>query len=107
MAEVVLCIKGCGHDHNAVNGPSGCCKEHGPYLYFCPDCHDAWAAANPDAVARVRRALPKAAKALHRATATSRAPHAWPTRTVCGYPRHADGTCSNGHPAQPNGRRAS
>lgn len=20
--------------------------------------------------------------------------------TVCGYPRHADGTCSNGHPAQ-------
>lgn len=27
--------------------------------------------------------------------------------TVCGFPRHPDGTCSNGHPAQPTGRRAS
>ena len=37
---VILCGSTCGHDHNSVNGPSGCC-EHGPYLYFCQQCHDA------------------------------------------------------------------
>lgn len=56
--EVILCGNGCGHDHNAPNGPSGCCTrnpDHGPYLYFCGPCHDEWAAANPEAVAKTRQ----------------------------------------------------
>lgn len=41
---ILLCGSTCGHDHNSLNGPSGCC-EHGPYMYFCQQCHDA---ARPD-----------------------------------------------------------
>ena len=43
--QVVLCGNGCGHNHDSPNGPTGCCDKHGPYMYFCGDCHDAWAAA--------------------------------------------------------------
>jgi hypothetical protein len=48
FAAAILCGNGCGHDHNAPNGPSGCCKEHGPYLYHCHQCHEAWREANSD-----------------------------------------------------------
>lgn len=37
---ILLCGSTCGHDHNSLNGPTGCC-EHGPYMYFCQQCHDA------------------------------------------------------------------
>ena len=43
--QVVLCGNGCGHNHDSPNGPTGCCDKHGPYMYFCGDCHDAWATA--------------------------------------------------------------
>lgn len=57
--KIVLCGNGCGHNHDSPNGPSGCCKEHGPYLYYCNVCHEAWRKANPDRVAKVKRAIPK------------------------------------------------
>lgn len=73
MAEILLCGNGCGHDHNAPNGPSGCCTRdpaHGPYLYFCQPCHDEWAAANPERVAAIERlARPASARAAKRAQA--------------------------------------
>jgi hypothetical protein len=53
VAEAILCGNGCGHDHNAPNGPSGCCKEHGPYLYHCHQCHEAWREANPEQTAEI------------------------------------------------------
>lgn len=53
--RVVLCGNGCGHNHDSPNGPTGCCDKHGPYMYFCGDCHDAWAAANPERAAQIRR----------------------------------------------------
>jgi hypothetical protein len=37
---VLLCGSTCGHDHDSLNGPTGCCAEHGPYLYFCDGCHN-------------------------------------------------------------------
>ncbi len=45
--HIVLCGNGCGHNHESANGPTGCCDEHGAYMYFCGACHDIWAAANP------------------------------------------------------------
>ena len=54
----------CGHDHNSPNGPTGCCpKGHGPYLYFCGTCHDDWAAANPEKVAKVRAEVARVRRA--------------------------------------------
>lgn len=39
MAEkIIVCGNGCGHDHESPNGPTGCCAEHGPYMYYCIDC---------------------------------------------------------------------
>lgn len=42
VSPIILCGNTCGHDHDAVNGPTGCCAEHGPYLYSCPKCHERW-----------------------------------------------------------------
>lgn len=53
--RIILCGNGCGHDHDSPNGPSGCCTEHGPYLYYCPDCHERWREANPDRVEEIRK----------------------------------------------------
>jgi len=55
MPEIIVCCAQCGHDHNSPNGPSGCCSEHGPYLYYCGDCHERWAQANPEQVAKIRK----------------------------------------------------
>lgn len=53
-AEIYGCGPSCEHEHNSINGPTGCCpKGHGPYLYFCVDCHEAWRAANPERVAAI------------------------------------------------------
>ena len=41
---VILCGNSCGHNHDSLNGPTGCCPEHGPYMYFCNDCHEQWKA---------------------------------------------------------------
>ena len=38
--SVILCGPTCGHDHDSLNGPTGCCPKHGPYMYYCPKCHD-------------------------------------------------------------------
>ena len=38
--RIILCGNTCGHNHESLNGPTGCC-EHGPYMYFCQECHDA------------------------------------------------------------------
>ena len=40
MSEFILCGNRCGHNHESLNGPTGCCDEHGPYMYFCGECHD-------------------------------------------------------------------
>jgi hypothetical protein len=53
--RVILCGNNCGHDHDSLNGPSGCCSEHGPYLYYCYDCHERWRAANPDKVEEISK----------------------------------------------------
>lgn len=37
----ILCGNTCGHDHDGVNGPTGCCEDHGPFLYYCGECHEA------------------------------------------------------------------
>lgn len=55
MSAAILCGNGCGHDHNSPNGPSGCCDRHGAYLYYCPDCHGEWRAANSDRAAQIER----------------------------------------------------
>lgn len=38
MNAVILCGSTCGHRHDSANGPSGCCADHGPYLYYCATC---------------------------------------------------------------------
>lgn len=49
MNRIILCGSGCEHDHDSLNGPTGCCpKGHGPYLYYCEECHEQWRRANPD-----------------------------------------------------------
>jgi hypothetical protein len=53
--EILLCGNGCGHNHNSPNGPSGCCAEHGPYLYYCPTCHEKWRDEHPEQVAKIAR----------------------------------------------------
>lgn len=55
MAKIILCGNGCGHNHESLNGPTGCCAEHGPYMYYCNDCHERWRAANPDKVEKIRK----------------------------------------------------
>ena len=42
--RIFICGNTCGHDHEGVNSPTGCCAEHGPYMYFCATCHDERAA---------------------------------------------------------------
>lgn len=37
---MILCGNTCEHNHESLNGPTGCCKEHGPYMYFCNECHE-------------------------------------------------------------------
>ena len=55
-ARVILCGSSCGHNHDSLNGPTGCCpKGHGPYLYYCQPCHDEWARKNPERVAEIDR----------------------------------------------------
>lgn len=66
MSSVILCCAQCGHDHNSSNGPSGCCDRHGPYLYFCGDCHDEWAAAHPERVAAVQAEVRRAHRLAYR-----------------------------------------
>lgn len=39
---IILCGNTCGHDHESLNGPTGCCLIHGPYMYFCHECHEIW-----------------------------------------------------------------
>lgn len=41
MPEVIICRSTCGHSHDSLNGPTGCCSMHGPYFYFCSTCHTA------------------------------------------------------------------
>ena len=36
---IIICGSTCGHNHESPNGPTGCCAKHGPYMYFCADCH--------------------------------------------------------------------
>lgn len=38
---VFICGSTCDHAHDSLNGPTGCCSEHGPYMYFCETCNDA------------------------------------------------------------------
>lgn len=38
--SVLVCGSTCGHNHDSLNGPTGCCSKHGPYMYFCSTCHD-------------------------------------------------------------------
>lgn len=52
-----------------VNGPTGTCVEHGPFLYFCNGCHQRWADSHPltrtaiDMMADPKVSYSKAAKA--------------------------------------------
>lgn len=39
VSRIIVCGSTCGHDHDSLNGPTGCCAVHGPYMYFCGDCH--------------------------------------------------------------------
>ena len=41
MAGTYVICGSCCHEHDAPNGPTGCCPEHGPFMYFCRDCHEA------------------------------------------------------------------
>lgn len=41
QSRILICGPTCGHDHDSINGPTGCCAEHGPYMYFCADCQAA------------------------------------------------------------------
>ncbi len=69
-SRLILCGSTCDHRHDGVNGPSGCCEEHGPYLYYCSDCHDRAVAANPEAFEKARRL----ARSTWRGIDTTRAP---------------------------------
>lgn len=37
-SKIIVCGNTCTHNHNAVNGPTGCCPKHGEYMYYCYDC---------------------------------------------------------------------
>lgn len=37
-SEVLICGNTCEHNHDSPNGPTGCCAQHGPYMYYCGDC---------------------------------------------------------------------
>ena len=39
IGYIFMCGPRCPHDHNSLNGPTGCCPEHGPYMYFCSEEH--------------------------------------------------------------------
>lgn len=39
MGTVILCGSTCKHNHDSINGPTGCCPTHGPYMYYCNDCN--------------------------------------------------------------------
>lgn len=39
-ASVIICGSTCGHNHDSLNGPTGCCATHGPYMYFCYKCSE-------------------------------------------------------------------
>lgn len=62
MSRIIVCGNDCGHDHESANGPSGCCSEHGPFLYSCPECQEEWAKANPEKVAKIDRMVRAAHK---------------------------------------------
>lgn len=81
---LILCGSTCGHNHDSVNGPTGCCPDHGPYLYYCPDPHP------PKETQPVPEPIDLAAHVAARATA---ALNGEPDPTVQGPP------CSKcGHP---------
>ena len=62
MSKIIVCGNNCGHNHEAINGPTGCCAKHGPYMYFCNDCHEEWAKANPERVEEIRKLAAKGRK---------------------------------------------
>lgn len=39
--SIIVCGNTCKHDHESLNGPTGCCPEHGPYMYYCYECSEA------------------------------------------------------------------
>ena len=41
MSRIIVCGNTCGHNHESANGPTGCCADHGPYMYYCADCSAA------------------------------------------------------------------
>lgn len=55
MNKVMVCGNSCGHNHDSLNGPTGCCPQHGPYMYFCNDCHEAWRAKHPKTAEAIAR----------------------------------------------------
>ena len=58
MSEVFICGNDCEHNHDSPNGPTGCCPEgHGPYMYYCQDCHEVWRLANPERVAEIQEVV--------------------------------------------------
>jgi hypothetical protein len=51
VSTLKLCGSHCEHAHDSINGPTGCCpKGHGPYLYYCNECHKEWERENPERV---------------------------------------------------------
>lgn len=46
-ARIIMCGNDCGHNHEALNGPTGCCSKHGPYMYYCNECHESWRSKHP------------------------------------------------------------
>lgn len=48
MSKIIMCGSNCGHSHEGKNSPTGCCPEHGPYMYFCQECHEVWQKKNPE-----------------------------------------------------------
>lgn len=41
MGRIIICGNTCGHNHEGLNSPTGCCPEHGPYMYYCSEHHPA------------------------------------------------------------------
>ena len=47
--RILICGPCDGPDYQGINSPTGRCKKHGDYLYYCGDCQYEWESARADA----------------------------------------------------------
>lgn len=66
-----------------MNGPTGICEKHGPFLYFCSTCHEEWRAAHPRTSEAISQVAAGKASKLAKARKQDAAAHTEPCRWRC------------------------